>query len=400
MDNLKSILKRNKVITQSYKYVNSLLGANTHLNAIKENYSCSEQGIRRMYRKALHAKPQFPLRVHGIHNSVEIEINNYCNLNCIMCNTGAAKRAHSNMEMSTFENSIKFLYSSGTRCVNLYTVGEPLVNPQLEEYFDLLRKYNMKTQLSTNAQLLDKKLELLIKNADLFTGIRFSLDGATQSTYEKIRYPGKFSKVLDNLDLFTKENEKGNYFPNVLIDSIVSKDVKDELAYHLNFYSRYTKMSKIGLHLVNGLSLDNRYFFENSILTKHIVPMYPCPRIFGDLHILVNGDVTACCRDYDGDLIYGNINQSSNNPDEILNSEKIIEMRKMHIEGNIPSNILCASCYRVAPFVDTLFNSFAHILTLKYAGNWDEIKLQKKFDRFFQEFSEKIPSEDEYLKLF
>jgi organic radical activating enzyme len=328
----------------------------------------------------------------------EIEINKNCNLNCIMCSTQLSKRKNNVMDLVLFEKIIAEQKNRRCFTVPFHTIGEPLLNPQLEDYFKVLRRYKMETFLSTNGQLLDQKLDMLFENADVIDTLRFSIDGATKETYEKIRRPGKFDKLIHNMDLLLEMNNKKKLFKRIKIDSIVSIDVKNELAYHLKFYSKYTDMNNIKLHLMSGSILDNSYFFTNSILKKHIELTVPCGQLNGGMHVLNDGSITSCCVDFTGDLVYGNFNE--NTLEELINNDKIRQLRNYNLTNSFPKDHCCSSCYRINPKVVYLWETFVRLLILKYSHNWDVERMQKRFDTFFELFSDKIPAESEYLSLF
>ncbi|MEM1449828.1 MAG: radical SAM protein [Planctomycetota bacterium] len=188
----------------------------------------------------------------------EIEINKNCNLNCTMCNTQLSKRPNTYMDLGLFEESLLHAKRLGqTGGLALHTIGDPLIHPRLGDYLALLRKHELTILLSSNMLAFERKQETLREYADVIEKIRFSIDGASKETYEAIRRPGKFENLIKNLELFRTMNEGGRYFDQVAIDSVVSEDVRHELAYHVSFYSRYVPMRNIGLHLVNGLSPDN-----------------------------------------------------------------------------------------------------------------------------------------------
>jgi sulfatase maturation enzyme AslB (radical SAM superfamily) len=67
----------------------------------------------------------------------EIEINRNCNLDCVMCNTSLSQRPQRNMDLELFENVVATTKSMGQKRVSLHTIGEPLLNPMLEEYFKI-----------------------------------------------------------------------------------------------------------------------------------------------------------------------------------------------------------------------------------------------------------------------
>jgi wyosine [tRNA(Phe)-imidazoG37] synthetase (radical SAM superfamily) len=134
------------------------------------------------------------------------------------------------MELDLFERAVLFAKSMKRPRTSLHTIGEPLLNPRLPQYFEILRKHGVEVFVSTNALLLEKRLDLLIENADLIYDLRFSIDGATKETYEKIRVRGQWERLIRNLDYFRERTKSHQPFRQLRVSSIVSEDVRHELA--------------------------------------------------------------------------------------------------------------------------------------------------------------------------
>ena len=341
--------------------------------------------------------PQLLQRVEDV-NIAELEINKNCNINCVMCNTSLSTRPQFNMDMELFEHAVKYTKGQWGGHTALHTIGEPLMNNKLPQYFEILRKQGAQIQFSTNALILHKYIDFLIDYSDVIWEFRFSIDGASQETYEKIRFGGKWDRLMTNMEMFREKTEKTKPFKRVKIGSIVSQDVQNEMGHHLKFWSRYVPMDMIDLNLVSGLSPDNRYFLTRSILKKHIQPWPPCYMLFSStLHILNDGRATPCCRDYNGDLTYGNIKDST--PAELINCDNVLELRRQHLENRIPKNSPCASCFCVNPVVSGLFKLFVAELVHRFSNDWDVPKMQGRFDEFFGMFMEGIPDRELFSTL-
>lgn len=350
------------------------------------------------YSEKLSAKKQ--LKPFVVNAKIgEVEINNNCNLNCLMCRSWEAKRKIEYMGLDIFEKACSEAVSLGNKIFNIYTIGEPLLNPNLINYLELLRFYQLKTNISSNGLLLHKNnnIKVIMDYADIIQHLRFSVDGATKETYEKIRTPGKFNRLIENLDMFNEVNKDGNIL--VKFDSILSTDNKDEIARYYSIFSKYTNMELIDFHFMNGSAPDNKYFFEASVLPQYITKNVPCEKqiLSGYLHILCNGDVTACRRDYHGDLIYGNIIENS--AIELINNPKIVALREAHLNNNLQDNIFCSNCYVIERKVEDIFNLFVEIIVKKHKLNWDEEIVQDKFDNYFKFLEVKMPSKKEFIKL-
>lgn len=341
--------------------------------------------------------PQLLSKVEDVHIA-EIEINRNCNIDCVMCNTSLSTRPQFNMDLDLFEHAVKYEKSQGKGHTTLHTIGEPLMNKNLPQYFEILRKQGVQVGLSTNGLILHKHLDLLIENADIFSELRFSIDGASRETYEKIRRGGSWERLMTNMEMFRARTREGETFKRVRISSIVSEDVRHELGYHMKFWSRYVPIEQIDLNLVSGLSPDNTYFLTRSILKNHIIPWPPCYMLFSStLHVLNDGRVTACCRDYNGELVFGDIRKSS--PTELINCENVLELRRQHLEKRIPKDSPCASCFFVNPVVSQLFKLFVTELVRRFSGNWDVPKMQARFEEFFEMFAVGVPDRERFSTL-
>ena len=366
----------------------------------RNNILRSDRVLRHRYRHSMRAMEgglelEYDPTQARIH---EIEINKNCNLDCVMCNTALSERPNFNMALHLFEDTVRTARDLDPQgLLALHTIGEPLVNPLLPEYLAILRRYGMRIRLSTNALRLKEKLPIIFEHADVIAILRFSIDGACQETYEKIRRPGKFSRLMENMEAFHEEHTKRPCLDRLEMDSIVSSDVQHELAHHLDFYSKYVPMENIFLHLVNGLSPDNTYFFEKSVLKNYIIPNIPCSQLAGSMHVLNDGRVSVCCRDYQGDLVIGNIKESS--PKELWNGPIMRELRRQHIEDDIPSDSLCADCFAVDYRVADLFELFTTALVQRNSRRWTVSAMQRRFDEFFEIFATEIPNEERFVEL-
>ncbi|GEM_PF-793144 len=364
---------------------------------LRKKYYSNNENLINMYDNAFSIKkydsvivPKNNLRMDAV------EINKTCNLDCIMCLPSLSSRNKKLMDMDVFEKSLIEAKRLGRNKVSLFTINEPLIHPNLEDIFKLMRKHRMTTGISTNGLVLGKKLDLLYSYTDVVRGIRFSVDGATKEIFEKIRKPGKFDKLIENMDYFHKEYKKRPYFA-LQMSSMVTKDNQHEMAYHLKFYSKYLPLENIGIYLINGLSLDNSYFFESSSFPSFIERKDNCQMLMnGLINVNSDGNLTPCCRDYDGDLVYGNIKDG--NIEDLSNNKKIQSFRQQHLNG-IPPTKLCANCYKVNDKLLNLYHVFYKTLIHRNCKNWDVEKMQKKFDSFFELNQKNIMSKKAFLEL-
>jgi MoaA/NifB/PqqE/SkfB family radical SAM enzyme len=134
-----------------------------------------------------------------------IGTTNRCNLRCRMC-----VRQHvqlhpadlTEMDLTLFEKI------SGECFPYLKTVvftvsGEPLLSNNIFEMLELVKKFNVKLEMTSNATLMsnDEIIKELVRTLSVLT---VSFDGATKETYESIRIGAKYDKVLSNITKFNK----------------------------------------------------------------------------------------------------------------------------------------------------------------------------------------------------
>ena len=324
-----------------------------------------------------------------------LEINNSCNINCLMCDTKSSTRQKKLMDLDTVEESIISIKKLGINRVSLHTIGDPMANPRLGKVFEILRKYEMKTSLSSNGLLLDKRIDVLKEYVDVCSDIKFSIDGCTKETYEKIRFGGSWEVLLKNFELALNELEPLGYRISVLC--IVMKDNFLELGQFLSFFSKYFKKpyERVELDLLNSLAPTNDYFEKNNMIKKHTYLNKFCEFVSNPIpFILVNGELSVCCRDYDGSLIMGDTKKDS--IEAILNNERFKDLQHSHsnVNSNSFSNYnLCNSCFGIDERVSSTFINLIKMILYKFPKMNGEF-YQQKINLIIDHFNEDIQKID------
>ena len=360
--------------------------------------------INNFYLTTYNTKVDTPLRIDPQSvDMTRLETNNTCNLRCPMCDTQSSIRKKINITTEHLDKIIRMARDREPgvqKIFSFHTVGEPIVSPMFEDYLKILDRYNQKLDLSTNGILIDRKLDLLCKYSHLIDTIRFSIDGATKETYERMRWPAKFPKLIENLELFTKANKGNKYFKKVKIGSVICKTTKDEIAHHLDFYQKYVPLKNIKFSFLTSLSPTKEFFEDDVILEKHIRLNNPCSAIFGsEHHVLANGDVSPCSRDYNGEITVGNV--FDEDFDSIVNSSRSVKLREEQLAGGALEGSLCATCYEIDGRIPKLFDYLLHAIKLQYSYNKLSVsRAQEKFDRFLEICEKGFPTSNEYVTLF
>jgi radical SAM protein with 4Fe4S-binding SPASM domain len=260
-------------------------------------------------------------------------------------------------------------------------VGEPLLFPELECIFKLCKQYGFLIKLSTNGQLIHKWIDLFYKYPGVVKTIRFSIDGATEETYEKIRRGGKFKKLLENLELVSKYNADNSGYKKIHLsmDAVISEDNIKEIPLFFRVYRRFFNEADIKFGFVASICAkheENGYYQNKKLkFTNLEKSRVPCNLLWNSMYILYNGDVSLCCQDYHGELVIGNIKEKT--IEEIWNNEKHVIYRKMHAEGRVESLKSCQNCYHsIQPETYQIINSYIQYLFLRRPEESDEFYIE------------------------
>ena len=258
---------------------------------------------------------------------IYIEILNYCNLNCKFCEkTKKEKKMMSIEEFTKVISEVK----KYTEYIYLHVQGEPLLHPNLKEFFKIAYQNNIKVNITTNVTLLEKNIDLLVNSKSL-RQINLSLQ-ALQMLPNKYKYYDSIIELINrNKDIYLSLRFWGNFN---------DKDVQDEISY-------FTKKldTTINLNETNKLmprvffSLDEEFKWPN-LNDPYNTDKGHC-RAITQLGILSDGTVIPCCLDKDGIINLGNIFETS--LDVILNSNRY-QSFLLNFRKGIISEELCKHC--------------------------------------------------------
>ncbi|MBU4405034.1 MAG: radical SAM protein [Acidobacteria bacterium] len=292
-----------------------------------------------------------------------IEINNFCNLNCRMCNSNQAKRPRGFMTPEVFECLVKQLKAAGIQRTALHTIGEPLLHGHLLRLLEIAERYKLKVWISTNAQF-PELIEAILKNhRQVLSSIRISVDGATASTYEYIRSGGYFSKVLESLEIIGLLNGgRPDCEFNLNLHTVISMANIHEIPLFFQAFGKYVWPEKMIFSLINGLSPDPGFFREVFPFPNLITPTIPCLHPFRHMSILNDGRATLCCADFVGELTIGN---ALDTPLSTLwHSPDAEAIRRQHLDPETMQLRSCMGCHEPYSFSSHILDAYIHFLWL------------------------------------
>lgn len=270
-------------------------------------------------------------------NKVYIEITNICNLKCRFCPVDNRKKEFVSVE--NFEEIIKKIYKY-TKLVSLHVKGEPLMHPELQRILEILVKYDLKANITTNGILLKEKLEVL-KNSKSVRQINISIHSMKENNTTNTNYLEDIFNSVEQLKNIIISYRLWNL--SDIANNIKNKDIINKLEDYYKIYDLEEVLKKKDYFKIKDnlyINQDIEFIWPN-INNPHINEKGRCLALKEQIAILVDGTVVPCCLDNNGDIKLGNIYEES--LEDILN-KPISKKIKKNFENSIITCDLCKTC--------------------------------------------------------
>ena len=243
---------------------------------------------------------------------IYIEITNVCNLSCNFCPKTTRKYKFMNREEFNYIiNEIK----PYTNHVYFHLMGEPLLNENIEGFFEECHKNELMVNLTTNGTLLNKNSEKLI-NAKSLRQVNISLHSfeANESNVELYEYINRVtdfinearekSDIICAIRLWNMDNEelKGANKLNLEILNLLEKNLNLDFS----LAEKLQETHKIKLKDKVYLNMAEKFNWPD-ISINSIGEEVFCHGLRNQVGILVDGTVVPCCLDSEGTIELGNV---------------------------------------------------------------------------------------------
>ncbi len=291
------------------------------------------------FREKVRAQRHRLRPIHPQPDWVQVEINNTCNLNCIMCPREAMTRPLRHMTLAEFQDIAQKVHAAGVAHIRLFLLGEPLLHRDLVSMIRYAKQIGIPSvEINTNAVLLDEPAARALIAAGL-DEIVFSIDGADAETFEAVRCGASYDEVAANIrGFFRIRGELETPKPRGVIQSILMEPTRDQMHQFVALWQPVADELRIQAlrqyHGVEGLS-----FTEGSPDDE----LRPCPALWSYLVILADLTVTPCCTDINGELALGTI-ADGDIADFWLRNDKLNNLRRLHGRLDFADLALCRSC--------------------------------------------------------
>jgi radical SAM protein with 4Fe4S-binding SPASM domain len=268
---------------------------------------------------------------------LQIEPTSICNYRCVFCFetdetfTNKKNGYMGEMTLDLFKKVIDQA-EGNIEFISLASRGEPLACSDIIKMLEYTNGKFLNLKINTNASLLDEKKCHAILSGGVKTVV-FSADAATEPLYSKLRVNGSLSKVLKNIENFTKIKET-KYQNNPIISRV--SGVKFSNEQNLN------SMEKMWGDLVDQVAFVNYNPWENSYNKSPNNIIEPCSDLWRRMFVWWDGKINPCDVDYKSILSVGNI--SKNNIQELWNSKEYRILRETHLNKKRQNIRPCSSC--------------------------------------------------------
>jgi len=277
------------------------------------------------------------LEVRHFPPSLEIEVTNRCNEDCIMCPRHLLARPFGRLPFELLEKILDEV-EGRVELINLFHFGEPLLHPQLREMIAACKQRGIRVLITTNGILLNERraAELIDSGLDMLV---VSLDAASAEVYSQIRRLGDFEKVTKNVETFLLLKQRTGRGPHVQVQMVSLRFNRNQID---DFVARWKgKADSVRVkHFYNTAEIGS--VINEPIRTAGNKPR-PCLLLWREPVILCDGTVLPCCVDMIGEKPLGNVNQRPLM--EIWNGPEIVDMRRKHVEGRHKEIGLCRNCH-------------------------------------------------------
>lgn len=297
---------------------------------LKEIHGDDFTDYRNKWYKANELKyfPEYPLYII-------IETNNYCNMRCKMCphSLDSIKVPHKiDIPSEIIDKIVEECKIMKVPSILVGAYTECLINPKIKEILKKIKSIGAVDNfiITNGLKLTDDIINTII---DLqYERLYISLDAATPETYKKIRGHDlcKIEKNINNL--ISARNNSNSKLPLIRTSFVVMKDNYKERELFLEKWQNVVDIVDFQKY-VDYIPTEQRSADIPNI-------PYPCPDPFRTLTIRANGDILPCCTSYGESFVLGNL--STTTLQEAFNSEKMKELRKNILSGNMP--IPCRYC--------------------------------------------------------
>lgn len=178
-------------------------------------------------------------------------------------------------------------------------LGEPLLNPNIADFFEYAnkRKHFHWICINTNGLAIHKhNIEKLLNN---ITDFSISVDSINQNTYKMIHGVDKLPQVVNNIKTLIEYKKNNQCLAKIVVRFTENEINKGEFDEFKKFFF------DLGVDEINYTQLHGFAGVHKNL--KNEVTAQNCQQIYGAININPNGDITTCCCNWKIEPTFGNL---------------------------------------------------------------------------------------------
>lgn len=274
-------------------------------------------------------------------NDMLVEITNRCNQACVFCAHRKMNMTQGEIDPTLLKRILHEAYEMGIRRVGLYTTGEMFLCKEIETHIRNAKEIGFTYIYSdTNGALATKERMKKVLLAGL-DSIKFSINAGTRESYKYIHGKDDFDIVLQNLiDCHALKKELGLDF-KLMVSYVITSKTEDEID---NFRARIEPyidrfVTESARTTLLQSPADLRYL--TPCKHKKHEPVIPCPMVFNRVHVTYDGFLSACCIDFNHDLLLADLKTMS--LADAWDCKNAVQLRKKHLSKDL-AGTMCYNC--------------------------------------------------------
>lgn len=321
--------------------------------------------------------------------SVIIELTNHCNFSCPFCPSDAITRPKGFMDPALMESVLVQIAREGLApVVQFGLMGEPFLHKSLFDMADRAKALGLRLRVFTNgSRLTEANVERLVASGidELYVSYR-GVDAAAFAELSRTDFGG-YRQGVRRL-VAAAPRFSGRIILKVFKDTVYEKALGTEaMGRRMSADSVEARMDELLRDIVGPVSLATGRVRANQAVavTANVAVRFEtvsrwvsqenagqpgfvkavvgaCDGLDGHFGILWNGDVTTCCKDYDGKNVFGNAVRQT--LAAILNSREGRRLRRGLKYCLLPTDY-CRICRGGDTWKDALIHQLGTIVLFK-----------------------------------
>ena len=271
-----------------------------------------------------------------------VEITNRCNHRCIFCANRKMTRPRGDIDATLLKRLLGEAYEMGLRRVGLYATGEMFLCRDAALHVANAKAIGYEYVYTDTNGVLATEANLREIIAAGIDSIKFAINAAKRETYAQIHGSDDFDRVIEHLKICHALKMEMNPALKMMVSTVVTKQTEGEIELLRELVSPYIDVF---------MPYSVRHYFQQydddlSALKSDLYGAFsvklPCPVAMRRINITYNGCLSACCADFNHDLLLADLNDMS--LQDAWLCEAAVNFRKRHMAKDL-SGTMCEGCH-------------------------------------------------------